>query len=238
MMQHERIEPDHKSEHPWAASILLLTATIVLIAHYYLARPDIIGVFSDSRDWSRMTLVQLEPRAHFLTSLCLLALAPVLVGRFVLRLRLTDMGLGLGNWREGMKWLAAGIPLAVFAGWTAGGSPSMQSVYPLDPSVFQAPSHFVGYALLAFLYYGSWEVLFRGFLLFGLKREFGLSGANAAQTGLSVTAHFGRSLMETASALPAGLVFGYVANRVGSIWYVAVIHWVVGMSTEWFAAMP
>lgn len=58
--------------------------------------------------------------------------------------------------------------------------------------------------------------------------------ANAVQTAVSVTAHFGRALNETFAALPAGLVFGWVTGRIGSMWYIAVIHWVVGVSLDWF----
>ncbi|HET9232812.1 MAG TPA: CPBP family intramembrane glutamic endopeptidase, partial [Candidatus Eisenbacteria bacterium] len=62
----------------------------------------------------------------------------------------------------------------------------------------------------------------------------GAGPANVLQTALSVTAHFGRPIDETFSALPAGLVFGWIDLRVGSVWYVAVIHCVLGMSMEWF----
>jgi hypothetical protein len=29
-------------------------------------------------------------------------------------------------------------------------------------------------------------------------------------------------------------VFGWLGLRLGSVWYVAVIHWVVGVSMDWF----
>ena len=58
--------------------------------------------------------------------------------------------------------------------------------------------------------------------------------ANVLQTALSVTAHFGRAINETASALPAGLVFGWVDLKLDSIWYVAILHWLVGVSMDWF----
>ena len=54
------------------------------------------------------------------------------------------------------------------------------------------------------------------------------------QTVLSVTAHFGRAINETASALVAGPIFGWVDLKVGSIWYVAILHWLVGVSMDWF----
>jgi membrane protease YdiL (CAAX protease family) len=49
-----------------------------------------------------------------------------------------------------------------------------------------------------------------------------------------LTAHFGRAIGETFAALPAGFVFGWVTLRVRSIWYIALIHWTVGVSLDWF----
>lgn len=71
-------------------------------------------------------------------------------------------------------------------------------------------------------------------LLFGLKGRIGAGPANALQTALSVVAHFGRPLTETFAAVPAGLLFGWVGLRVRSIWYIAIIHWLVGVSLDWF----
>lgn len=62
----------------------------------------------------------------------------------------------------------------------------------------------------------------------------GDGGANVLQTAVSVTAHFGRALNETFAALPAGLLFGWLGLRIGSLWYVAILHWLVGVSMDWF----
>ena len=84
------------------------------------------------------------------------------------------------------------------------------------------------------LYYCGWEILFRGVLLAGLTRRFGFATANIIQTALSVIAHFGRPFTETAAAIPGGLAFGGVARHTGSVWYVIIIHWAVGMAQDWF----
>ena len=38
----------------------------------------------------------------------------------------------------------------------------------------------------------------------------------------------------SALALPAGLLFGWLSLRLGSIWFVAVIHWLTGVSMDWW----
>ena len=179
-----------------------------------------------------MTGHRLPIEAHLLIACFLLGVLPAIAARRLTGLSWSALGLGLGNWRQGLLLVTLGIPLAILAGKIGAGSPAMRAVYPLAPEA--ARQDFVVYALLEFLYYGSWEVLFRGVLLFATRARFGDAGSNALQTAVSVTAHFGRALNETLAAFPAGLVFGVVALRLRSIWYVAVLHWLVGVSMDWF----
>ncbi|HEX9704891.1 MAG TPA: CPBP family intramembrane glutamic endopeptidase [Gemmatimonadales bacterium] len=213
---------------------LLFVCTACLVAFYYLVRADAIGVFAPGRGWTQLTRGPLGPTGHLVGAAVVLALLPVLAARRLTGLTLRDLGLGLGKWREGLLWLALGVPLAVLAGWLGSRSPVMRAVYPLDPSLTPDAVRFIPYALAQFLYFGAWEVLFRGVLLFGLRGRTGDGLANAVQTGLSVTAHFGRALDETAAALGAGALFGWITLRTGSVWYLAVVHWLVGVSLDWF----
>ena len=213
---------------------LLLVATGVLLVFYYAARPDVIGVLAAGRPWTTMAGPARPLWLHLAGAVVLLAGLPILLATRGLGLRLGECGLGLGRIGVGLRWLAAGLPLAVLAGWVGAQSPAMRAVYPLDPTVSLAALPFGVYALAQFLYFGAWEVLFRGVLLHGLTKHVGFGAANALQTALSVTAHFGRAINEAAAALPGGLLFGWLARRTGSIWYVAILHWAMALSMEWF----
>jgi len=216
------------------SEILIILATLVLLVFYYLLRVDVIACLSAGRGLVAVTGEPLRPVLHFVASAVVLGIVPLLVACLALGLRPAGLGLGLGRWRVGLAWLAVGIPLALIAGKIGSVNPAMRLVYPLDATVRAEPSGFILYALLQFLYFGAWEVLFRGVLLFGLKDRIGAGPANALQAALSVIAHFGRPLTETFSALPAGLVFGGISLHARSMWYVAIIHWLVGVSLDWF----
>lgn len=215
----------------FGTDVLIIAATAILLAFYYLARPDVIGVSSLARGWAAMTVRALPTPFHFIAAALLLGVLPVLIARRVTGLSLSELGLGLGNVRYGVMVLVIGAPLAILAGRIGAASPELRAVYPLFPEA--ARHHFASYALLQFLYFGAWEVLFRGVLLFGLKPRLGGTTANAFQTALSVTAHFGRAINETAAALAAGPGFGWIDLALGSIWYVAILHWLVGVSMDW-----
>lgn len=212
---------------------IILPGVVGVMAFYYLTRADTIGVLSGG-SWTPMTGSPVPPWAHFAAAALLLGALPLAIAWLATRTSPRSLGLGLGRWREGLLWLAIGIPLAIIAGRIAAANPLMRAVYPLFPEGLDRAGTFASYAGLQLVYYAAWETFFRGVLLFGLKDRLGGHPANLVQTGLSVTAHFGRALPETLSALPAGLVFGAVALRTRSIWYVTVIHWTVGVSMDWF----
>jgi uncharacterized protein len=212
---------------------LLAGATGLLVVFHYAARADTVGVLGQGRPWSALTRPPLGPETHFAAAALLLGVCPVLLAR-CWGMRPADLGLGPGRVRRGLTWLGVGLPLAVLAGYIGARSPAVRAVYPLDGALNPAAGFFVPHALWQFLYFGAWEVLFRGVLLFGLRNRIGAGPANLVQTALSVVAHFGRPLDEAMSALPAGLLFGWVDLRIGSVWYIAVVHWVVGVSLDWF----
>lgn len=216
------------------SEFLIILATVVLLVFYYLLRVDVIASLSAGRGLVAVTGEPLRPVLHFVASAVVLGVIPLLVACLALGLRPAGLGLGLGRWRVGLGWLALGIPLALIAGKIGSLNPAMRLVYPLDATVRAEPSGFILYALLQFLYFGAWEVLFRGMLLFGLKDRIGAGPANALQAALSVIAHFGRPFTETFSALPAGLVFGAVSLHARSMWYAAIVHWLVAVSLDWF----
>lgn len=212
--------------------IVILVGVSVLVAFYYFARIDVIGVYSPWRGWSPMTAAPVPSAVHFGVAALVLGVVPVVIVRSYTGMTFSELGLGLGNRRLGIALLAVGLPLAVLAGFIGAASPEVRAVYPLDLPAESA--NFLGYAVMQFLYFGAWEVLFRGVLLFGLRPQLGDGVANSVQTALSVTAHFGRAFNETFAALPAGMLFGWFTLRIGSVWYVAVIHWMVGISLDWF----
>ena len=213
---------------------LILVAVLALTLFYYLARVDTIGVTTLSRAWHPMTGSPLAHGSHNLAAGLMLGLIPVLCARYLCGLSWRGLGLGLGSRKRGLVWLAIGIPVAILAAKFSATQPAMRAVSPLNPDLTAAPVSFSLHALTQFAYYGAWEVLFRGVLLFGLRDRIGFANANILQTALSVVAHFSRPFPETLAAIPAGLAFGGIAGRTRSIWYVAIIHWVGGTAQDWY----
>ncbi len=213
---------------------VILVAMIALTQFYYWVRADTIGVTSVGRGWVDMTSQPVSMVVHNLSAGLILGLIPMICAWGLCGMGFRDFGLGIGRPRRGLIWLAIGIPVAILAAKFSSGQAEMRAVYPLDPGLTAETGPFVRHAGLQLVYYSAWEILFRGILLYGLKEKFGFASANIIQTALSVVAHFGRPFTETFSAIPAGLAFGGIARHTGSVWYVVIIHWVVGAALDWF----
>ena len=67
------------------------------------------------------------------------------------------------------------------------------------------------------------EYIYRGFLLFGLKKKFG-EGAILVQMIPFALLHAGKPEIEAIGCIVKGLYFGYVAYRTNSMWPVFIIH--------------
>lgn len=214
-----------------APESLILIATLALVAFYYLARADVLGVLRGG-EWHPISPAPWPAAAHFAFSAALLGAVPVLAARLGCSIRIGDLGLGLGRWRAGLALLVVGLPLAVLAGKIGAGSAAVRAVYPLDPALDWGG--FLSHSAAQAAYFGAWEVLFRGVLLFGLAPRLGPGTANVVQTALSVLAHFGRPLEETFAAVPAGLIFGAIDLRLRSVWWIAIPHWVEGVALNYF----
>ena len=223
-------EAEHDSRPAW----IILVAMIALTQFYYWTRADIIGVTTAGRTWVEMTRQPISMLGHNLAAGLILGLIPLLCARGLCGMGFRDLGLGFGRPKMGLVWLAVGIPVAILVSKLTSSQPEFRAVYPLDAGLTSQAGPFARHGALQFIYYSAWELLFRGILLFGLKEKFGFASANIIQTALSVVAHFGRPFAETVSAIPAGLAFGGIARQTRSIWYVVIIHWVVGMALDWF----
>ena len=160
--------------------------------------------------------------------------------KFVMKQKLSEFGLGLKN--KKFFLIAGAISLVVFPllGMSTVLDPEMVSTYPLvDFVVYGQWYNILLYFVSYLLYYVGWEFLFRGILFFGSKEKCGVLGAILLTTLISALIHtsiagFGKPMIETLSAIPAGLIFGYFAHKTDSIYLSLLCHVLIGFFTDIF----
>jgi hypothetical protein len=169
-------------------------------------------------------------------SFLMLGLVPLLVGRYGLKKPWAAWGIGLGDWRFGLK-VALGcylafLPVLILVSFDS----SFQAKYPLFGGATKSVWHFVLHEGAYAIYFIGWEFIYRGFMLFGLKEELGYY-AVFIQTIPFAIMHFGKPQMETLAAVFAGVILGYLALRTRSFWYGWLLHALVAISNDMLAVI-
>ena len=156
-------------------------------------------------------------RYQALERVVLFGLIPGLVVLVAFRDRLTNYGLGLGDWRWGLGLAVAGGAVMTPIVLAVGSNAQFSSYY----GVSAAP---VGDLLVTHLLdLVPSEFVIRGFLMFTLIRAIGPLGVVVAQLPF-VFVHLGKPEIELFSTLAGGMVFGWLNWRTRSIWWSALGH--------------
>lgn len=146
----------------------------------------------------------------------------------------------IGNYKFGLKILLIASLIVPIICLLTLLDKSMCNTYPLINfhtynKWWQISLYFVSYIL----YYFGWEFLFRGIALKNTKEKLGIIGAILFSTLISSLIHtsiggFGKPMIETLSAIPAGLIFGFITYKSNSIYYSLYTHILVGILTDIF----
>lgn len=174
---------------------------------------------------------------EFGASFLLFFLIPLLCVKLLLKEKLADYGLRLGDLRFGMAFVGVSALVLPLFLYLASRSPDFRAVYPLWRQAAGSAGGFGLWVFLYLFYYIGWEFFFRGFILFGLRDSTTPFIAVMMQTLPSTIIHIGKPQGETMSAVFAGIVFGMVALRTRSILYVLLVHWYVGALTHLFCGI-
>jgi membrane protease YdiL (CAAX protease family) len=186
------------------AAVILISSTLALIGSHYHT------LFGDET----------------LSSLVFYCLIPLGIVLLVFREDPRGYGLSLGDWRKGVLFSAVGIVLmaVVIAGLAQ--LDEFRQYYARDFFVGVQPHEILGFALRQGIYMFSWEFIFRGFMLFGLKERFG-SLALWIQAIPFAIMHLGKPELETLSTIFGGAAFGYIDLHSRSVLPSVVIHWAI-----------
>ncbi|NUM89697.1 MAG: CPBP family intramembrane metalloprotease [Bdellovibrionales bacterium] len=216
-------------------TFILLSAPVLLSLYHYRAGMARFPEYFPALAAAEMGQVY-AAGFQFACFFALFFLIPVLFLKFFQGERLGDFGLSWGDARYGLRLLVVLLPLVVVPMVYFGSQmPDVRAEYPLARVLLERHEWIPAYELLyVALYYVAWEFYFRGFMLFGLRRHCGDWPAILIQTIPSCLIHLGKPEGEIFGSIVTGLVWGWIALRTRSIWYVFVMHAAVGVLTDLF----
>jgi membrane protease YdiL (CAAX protease family) len=194
------------------AIILIASTLLLIISHYHRLLED-----------------------DTLSSFLLYFLIPLGVILLLFRDDPRRFGLTLGNWRKGVFFCVLGIALMAVVIALLAQLEEFQRYYSIG--IFERPqaARIVEFALRQGIYMFSWEFIFRGFMLFGMKERFGNLAVWIQAIPFAIM-HLGKPELETLSTIFGGAAFGYIDLESGSVLPSFVIHWAIYLMMVFAAA--
>ena len=114
-------------------------------------------------------------------------------------------------------------------------NPSFRNTYPRLDAAATSPEFYLLFEAFYLVKWIAWEFFFRGFMLFGLQKDF-MRRAVLVSTIPFALMHYGKPELEMASAVIAGLILCFISLRSRSIWPGVLLHWLVASTMDFFAA--
>jgi len=148
---------------------------------------------------------------------------PVAILRFGFRNSWSDMGLGLGDWKLASRIALIYLPLVIVGTWFLSDSGAFQEKYPHYTPAARDWGVFLIYESFFLLYWVGWEYLWRGFVLFGTARAFGVM-AIFVQTVPFAILHYQKPMPEAMLSIVGGVALGALVWRTRSFWIAVPIH--------------
>lgn len=152
-----------------------------------------------------------------------LFILPLFISKYF---NLKDIGLKVKVAPEYYRFVLYSLLFIIPATFIFSFESNFQNVYPLYKHYNSYPFLFFLYQLGMLLYMFSWEFFFRGFMLHGLKENFGVN-AIFIQSIPFVLLHNGKPFIETISSIPGGIILGILSYLSGSFVPGFIIHFLL-----------
>jgi len=202
--------------------IFLTVAVIQTISWYYTSRNFFRhNIFSIYQNDPNVYLY--EYLYWFIGDFFTLFILTSIVIKFVLREKLSDFGIQPGEIKAGLIFSSLFLGVMIILIWFFSATISFSEKYPHLLSTRNDWNAFSIYEMGMLIYMISWEFIWRGFMLFGLKEKFGYYSV-LIQMIPFVILHNGKPIAETFGAIGGGIALGILAFRTNSIFYCVVTH--------------
>ncbi len=220
-------------EHKKPTIVLLLTPVLLTVWKYY-------GSVSFYHQHLSSSFILFDNSAltaewfHFFSTLILFGVVPLLIIKFLFKENFSSYGLQFGDWKLGLKLFFIAAPFLILSTYPSSKMPDFLAEYPFYKNAGISGTTFFLHSLMYAFYYIGWEIFFRGFMQFGIRSTFGDWHTVLIQTMASCLVHIGKPDGEIFSSILGGIVWGIIVFRTRSIWSVFLMHWLLGVSLDFF----
>lgn len=203
-------------------AIFLSVAILQTISFYFTSRRFFrANLFEQFQNYSDPYLM--EYLYWFVGDFFTFFILGIIIIKFVLKEKLSDYGLQLGDVKIGLSFSILFLFVMIILIWFVSATPAFAEKYPHLSSAKSDWNTLFIYEAGMLIYMFAWEFIWRGFMLFGLEKRFGVY-AVLMQMIPFVILHNGKPFLETFGAIFGGIALGILALRTRSIYYCVATH--------------
>jgi membrane protease YdiL (CAAX protease family) len=203
-------------------TIFLAVAILQTFSFYFTSRRFFrANLFEQFENYSDPYL--LEYLYWFIGDFFTFFILGIAVIKFGLKEKLSDYGLQFGDFKVGVKISLIFLSVMIILIWFVSASPAFAEKYPHLSNAKSDWNTLLVYESGMLLYMFAWEFIWRGFMLFGLEKRFGVYTV-LMQMIPFVILHNGKPFLETFGAIFGGIALGILALRTRSIYYCVATH--------------
>jgi len=148
----------------------------------------------------------------------------ILIIKLILKEDLRNYGLQFGDYKTGLSLSAIFFLVMLPVIWFFSATPEFTEKYPHLLSTRNSWGEFYIYESGMLLYMISWEFIWRGFMLFGLKEKFGFYSV-LIQLIPFVILHNGKPAPETFGAIAGGIALEFLLSVQTQFYIVLLLIW-------------
>lgn len=202
--------------------ILMSVAILQTISFYFTSRRFFrANLFETFQDFTQPYLIEFI--YWFVGDFLTFFLLGILIIKLFLKENLKDYGLQFGDYKTGLKYSSLFLLVMIILIWIVSATPAFAEKYPHLTDAKSNWNIFLIYELGMLLYMFAWEFIWRGFMLFGLEKNFGYYSV-LLQMIPFVILHNGKPFLETFGAIFGGIALGILALKTRSFYYCVVTH--------------
>jgi uncharacterized protein len=202
--------------------IFISVAVLQTVSYYYTSRRFFRYNYFEQLQFDKNVYLY-EYIYWFVGDFLTLFILPLLIIKILLKGKLTNFGLRVGDYKIGLKYslifLAVMFPIV----WFVSANRDFIDTYPQLNDIKYSWSIFLVFESGIMVYMISWEFMWRGFMLFGLEDKFGYYAVLIQMIPFLIL-HNGKPAAETFGAIIAGLALGVLALKTRSVLYCIITH--------------
>ena len=223
-----------KKEIIFPIGIVVLTAILYLLLKIFVNIGYRINISKSNRKSLSKESTDKIIYSKRLLAFFIYGIIPIIIVKYILHERLQDYGFAMVHKNVKPVYFfimtAMIFPVMIFLSRKK----RINSHYPEVKRAYLSKASFFLSSITYVLYYFGYESLYRGFLVFGLKRYTGDFIAVIASMVFTSITHLSSPWIVLIGSMVSGVIFPYIVILSGSIWALFVFHSMIGISMDIF----